>query len=136
MEKKSKKSVIIGITILLLVTLILLGLTYAYYRTRIVGNEEEKSISVTSKKLEVTYSDDKAVIEASDIEPGYTATKTFTVENTGSEPTNFGIVLDNVENTFTRKSDWTFVLKQGNNVIREGIVPSSKTYIANTLSAE
>ena len=64
MEKKSKKSVVIGITILLLVTLILLGLTYAYYRTRIVGNNEEKSISVTSKKLEVTYSDDKAVIEA------------------------------------------------------------------------
>ena len=39
MEKKSKKSLVIGITSLFLVTLILLGLTYAYYRTRIIGNE-------------------------------------------------------------------------------------------------
>ena len=54
MEKKNKQSLIIGMTSLFLVTLILVGLTYAYYRTRIIGNDStDPSISVVSKKLEV-----------------------------------------------------------------------------------
>ena len=55
MEKKSKKSLIIGVTSLFLVTFILLGLTYAYYRTRIIGNNSNvPSVSVTSKNMEIT----------------------------------------------------------------------------------
>ena len=39
---KKRKEVIIGAIVLLLVTLALLGLTYAYYKTRIIGNEKQK----------------------------------------------------------------------------------------------
>ena len=47
--ENSKKSIILGVIVLVLTTLVLLGLTYAYYRTRIIGNVAEKSISITSK---------------------------------------------------------------------------------------
>ena len=107
MEKKSKKSVIIGITALLLITLTLLGLTYAYYRTRIVGNDNNTSISVISDKLEIEYSDNKAEILTGDglIEPkeGTEAsdaigTKTFTVTNNGSD-SSYVVIIDNVSVT-------------------------------------
>jgi len=97
MEKKSNKSIIIGITGLMIVTLILLGLTYAYYRTRIIGNSnEEPSISVSTKKLELVYGDGNKVITASNIEPGDTiGPKTFTVTNTGNVTVdNFSVVLE------------------------------------------
>lgn len=111
MEKNQKKSIIVGIVVLLVVTLILLGITYAYYRTRIIGNPNDESISVTSKKMEVTYHDGTATLSTEGkIEPGFNATKTFSVENTGSEIVNYTIVLDNVTNSFKRTKDWTYTL--------------------------
>ena len=81
---KNKKQIVIATSVLVLVTILLLGLTYAYYKTKINGNTKDKSISVTSKKLEITYGDGNGVISPTEkIEPGYTVTKTFTVENTG-----------------------------------------------------
>ena len=48
-QNKINKSIILGIIVTILVMLTLLGLTYAYYRTRVVGNtKKEKSISNTN----------------------------------------------------------------------------------------
>jgi len=122
-EKKNKKSIIIGITALVLITITLLGLTYAYYRTRVIGNNAEKSIGVKVKKLEIVYSDDNSSIAATGIEPGYTATKTFSVENTGDESVEFNIIFDNVENGFNKGvatrgeyNDWSYKLYSGETV--------------------
>ena len=41
-KNKKKIMFLVGLS-LTLTTLILVGLTYAYYRTRIVGNEKDKS---------------------------------------------------------------------------------------------
>ena len=84
---KNNKRIIIGITNIFLIGLILLGLTYAYYRTRIIGNKEN-SISVISKKLELVYGDGIGTIIGANeiIEPGKTfESKVFTVTNTGTE---------------------------------------------------
>ena len=94
MEKKSKKSILIGITSLFLVMILLLGLTYAYYRTRIIGNEStDPSISVTSKKLEITYQNGTSEMNMEGlIEPGFVWTKTFSVENTGDGEASYSII--------------------------------------------
>lgn len=105
MEKKSKKGILIGITTLLLVMLILVGLTYAYYRTRVIGNTNQKSISVTSEKLELTYTNGNQIIGEEEIEPGDTLTKTFSVKNTGDDNVNYSVFLENVLNEFVNKED-------------------------------
>lgn len=113
MEKKSKKSIIIGISVLLLITLTLLGLTYAYYRTRVIENPNNESISVTSKSLELTYADGTANIQASGVAPedNFSKTKEFTVTNTGSDVLNdYVVALVDVVNTFERLEDWNYVL--------------------------
>ena len=105
MDKKSKKSVVIGITVIFLAILILLGLTYAYYRTRIVGNDADKSISVVSEKLELTYINGSQIIDDGNINPGDSFTKSFTVKNTGSDTIRYGVYLENVINEFVNKED-------------------------------
>ena len=104
MNKKQKIIVsVVGITIVLLT---LLGLTYAYFLTRIQGNTNDKSISVTTANLELTYGDNSAEILGKDLTliPSDTeiGTKTFTVTNNGND-TNYVVVIENV--SVTKASD-------------------------------
>ena len=46
-----KQKIIISVTGIFIVLLILVGLTYAYFLTRIQGNTNTKSISVTTANL-------------------------------------------------------------------------------------
>ena len=133
---KNKKQIVIATSVLVVTTILLLGLTYAYYKTRINGNTKDKSISVTSKKLEITYADGNGVIEGTGIEPGYTTTKTFTVENTGDETLSYSIKLDKITNTFSRTEDWMYVLKKGDAEVSSGVLPTNETYIVNVVSID
>ena len=104
MSKKSR--IIVSISGIVLVMLILLGLTYAYFLTRIHGNTNNKSISVTTANLELTYGDNSAEILGKDLTliPSDTeiGTKTFTVTNNGND-TNYVVVIENV--SVTKASD-------------------------------
>ena len=104
MSKKQKIIVsVVGITIVLLT---LLGLTYAYFLTRIQGNTNDKSISVTTANLELTYGDNSAEILGKDLtlipSDNEIGTKTFTVTNNGND-TSYVVVIENV--SVTKASD-------------------------------
>ncbi len=97
-----KQKIIISVTGIFLVLLILVGLTYAYFLTRIQGNTNTKSISVTTANLELTYSDNSAEILGENLKliPSDTeiGTKTFTVTNNGDD-TSYVVVIENVSIT-------------------------------------
>ena len=101
-----KQKIIISVTGIFIVLLILVGLTYAYFLTRIQGNTNTKSISVTTANLELTYGDNSAEILGKDLTliPSDTeiGTKTFTVTNNGND-TNYVVVIENV--SVTKASD-------------------------------
>ena len=111
MNRKSK--IIISITGIVIISLILIGLTYGYYMTKINGNTNDKSISINMANLELTYNDGNGLIEATNIIPGEsTKTKTFTVKNTGdAKINNYVVYLDDVVNTFVDKNDLRLTLK-------------------------
>ena len=67
MTKKNK--IIVSITGIFLILLILVGLTYAYFLTRIQGNTNTKSISVTTADLELVYGDGNGEISQERIQP-------------------------------------------------------------------
>ena len=132
-----KKHIIISGIALFLITILLLGLTYAYYKTKVIGNTNEKTISSVGKKLEVTYTDGNGVIKPTGkIEPGYTVTKTFSVKNTGDDTATYSIKLDNITNTFSRAEDWTYVLKEGNTELSTGIIPTYETTLLDSIEIE
>jgi len=99
MKRKSKIIIsVVGITI---VALALLGLTYAYFLTQITGNENDKSISVTTANLELTYNDgDGSIIGNGKIlmpdNDNPVGTKVFTVTNNGNETVeDYAVILEN-----------------------------------------
>ena len=95
-----KQKIIISVTGIFIVLLILLGLTYAYFLTRIQGNTNSKSISVTTADLKLTYGDGTNQILSSDTKliPSNDAigVKDFTVTNEGDD-TSYVVVIEDVK---------------------------------------
>ncbi len=106
-----KQRIIVSVTGIFLVLLILVGLTYAYFLTKIKGNENNKSISVTTANLLLEYADvNDELITDSAVEPGKTWTKTFVATNKGNKTVTYGVALENVVNQFERKDDIVYTL--------------------------
>ena len=104
---KKRNKIIVSIVGIIIVLLALLGITYSYYLTRIQGNTNTNSISITTAKLELVYEDDKeeiiegngALVPDSDDPIG---TKDFTVTNNGND-SSYVVIIDNV--SVTKVSD-------------------------------
>ena len=60
------------------------GLTYAFFSQTITGNDVAETINVTTTELKLNFTDGK-YIELKEAMPGDSITKTFSVENTGTE---------------------------------------------------
>ncbi len=114
MSKRQK--IIVSITGIFLVLMILVGLTYAYFLTKITGNTNEKSISVTTANLQIKYSDNSAEILGKDLvlEPSSNeiGSKTFTVTNEGNANTSYVVVIENV--SITKSTDGTTTTFESN----------------------
>ena len=77
-----KQKIIVSVTGIFLVLLILVGLTYAYFLTKINGNTNDKSISVTTANLILKYDDiNDILISENAVEPGKSWVKTFSATN-------------------------------------------------------
>lgn len=135
-----KTSIIISITGITIIALILLSFTYGYYLTRIDGNENSKSVSITIGDMSVAYTDLSRPALSAIIEPGYETVKLFTIENTGNVRGIYSIYLTEVVNEFIRTDDiqYTLYRKAGDNTIEDlndseiiatGTFPKENAYI-------
>ena len=113
-----KQKLIISITGITIVMLALLGLTYGYYLTRIQGNTNTNSISITTSDLKLTYRDGTGELIANNIMPGDEITsKTFTVENDGEQDVDaYTVALINIMNYFTFKDDLEVTVSCSSNI--------------------
>lgn len=111
-----RQKIVLSVTGIFIVLLALVGLTYAYFLTKITGNTNDKSISVSTANLSVTYQDgDNEIVTVEKVVPDIVvAEKVFYVKNTGTAPTTYSIILDNIENNFERNQDLVYTLtKEG-----------------------
>ncbi len=98
-----RQKIIVSVTGIFLVLLLLVGLTYAYFLTRITVNTNDKSISVSTANLAIVYgNDDGSVIGSGEkITPGTTfEPKTFTVTNNGNANTDYVVVIEDANVTY------------------------------------
>ena len=109
-----KKSILISLTGITVVMLALLGLTYGYYITNIIGNTNSNSISIDTKDLKLVYDDGTQDLVFGAIEPGWTNSdnpKVFTVNNTGkSNIDEYAVGIDEVINTLNRTEDLVYTI--------------------------
>ena len=144
MNKRNK--IIISITGITIVLLALLGLTYAYYLTRIEGNTNANSISITTADLKLVYGDGNSDIVATNIEPGNEISeKVFTVTNSGNANIQYGVYLENLINTFERVNEtgrldvvYTLTCETYNNidVNNDGSIKDGKTKLSDCNGVE
>ena len=90
-----KKQTILVVASLLLVVL---SVTLAYFTAQIIG--KGKDVSVSSADLKIIFTDSDGAISGSNIEPGWSDTKTFTIENKSNETYKYNIVIKDLVNTF------------------------------------
>ena len=94
---KKKQTILVVASLLVVV----LSVTLAYFTAQIVG--KGKDVLVTSADLKIVFTDSDGAISGSNIEPGWSDTKTFTVENKSNETYKYNIVIQDLINTFVTK---------------------------------
>ena len=95
---KDKKILFItGIVLLFLMTV---SMSYAYFSLSVSGNADAKDMVVEAGTLRLTYTDSPEII-MQNIKPGQTITKKVTVKNTGTLDTAYNLVWQELSNTIT-----------------------------------
>ena len=92
MQKKQTILVVAGLLV------VVLSVTLAYFTAQIIG--KGKDVLVTSADLKIVFTDSDGSISGSNIEPGWSDTKTFTIENKSNETYKYNIVIQDLVNTF------------------------------------
>ena len=107
MEKKQRTLVVVSLLV------VVLSVSVAYFTAQIIG--QGKDISVTSANLQVIFTDTDGEITATDIEPGWTSTKSFTVKNSTKTEYKYNIVLKDLVNTFITTGYLQYKITSTNN---------------------
>ena len=120
---KEKKYLIYGICLSLL---IVIGVTLAYFITEIEG--DKKDVTINTGDLRVIFNNGEK-IEGTDIEPGWSVTKTFSIENKSKTEYKYNIVIQDLVNTFVSDN---LVYKitstnNGHNMTDYEVLPKSET---------
>ena len=127
------KGIVIGFTLAFLL-LACVGVTYSWFNAITEG--EGNRISIKSKELKLIYTD-PLVVNAPSIEPGWTLTKTFTVENTTDEEKYYKIVWSDLINTF--ETDYLTIemssTNDGGEVLKSPIAKSSEASEVSIIDA-
>ena len=92
MQKKQLTLVIVSLLV------VVLSVSLAYFTAQIIG--KGKDVSVSSADLKIIFTDSDGAISGSNIEPGWSDTKTFTVENNSKSEYKYNIVIKDLLNTF------------------------------------
>ena len=95
-----KDNKIIFGTLIVLLLLLTVGLSYAYFSTSVKGNDNAKDVVVEAGTLKLTYTDGPA-INAQNIKPGWSTTKEVSVKNNGTLDTNYNVIWQSLTNGIT-----------------------------------
>ncbi len=100
---KNSRLVIICLTALILTTLTLIGITYAYYTTNFV-NSTVANFEGTSGFAGVIYDDGNGTFKTDHLTTGEIGYKTFTVTNNNAISEIYGVKFENVNNELNSKT--------------------------------
>ena len=92
MQKKQLTLVIVSLLV------VVLSVSLAYFTAQIIG--KGKNVSVTSANLQIVFTNSGGAISGSNIEPGWSDTKTFTIKNDTKTEYKYNIVIKDLLNTF------------------------------------
>ena len=92
MQRKQLTLVIVSLLV------VVLSVSLAWFTTQIIG--KGKTVDVSSANLQIVFTDSDGALTETDIEPGWSATKTFTIKNDTKTEYKYNIVIKDLVNTF------------------------------------
>lgn len=132
-----KISMIFAIIGIILVIILMITATYAYFSLEIVGDGSNISMTTFNKNVQITYVDTSNV-SLTNAYTGESISKTFTVENTGDVVVYYDIKLNDLVNNFANPDDLVFTLSGSNGgaYIKKTTMPVSNPIIASSIKLE
>ncbi len=122
MQKKKLTLVIVSLLV------VVLSVSLAYFTAQIIG--KGKDVSVTSANLQIVFTDSDGALTETDIEPGWSATKTFTIKNDTKTEYKYNIVIKDLLNTFVTEGYLQYKItstNDGYNMTEFKDIPKSST---------
>ncbi len=122
MQKKQLTLVIVSLLV------VVLSVSLAYFTAQIIG--KGKDVSVSSADLKIIFTDSDGAISGSNIEPGWSDTKTFTIKNDTKTEYKYNIVIKDLLNTFVTNGYLKYKItstNSGYNMTEFKDVPKSST---------
>ncbi len=122
MKRKQLTLVIVSLLV------VVLSVSLAYFTAQIIG--KGKDVSVTSANLQIVFTDSDGALTETDIEPGWSATKTFTIKNDTKTEYKYNIVIKDLLNTFVTEGYLQYKITSTNggyNMTEFKDIPKSST---------
>ena len=135
MKIKNKKRILIVLGILT-VLLSVIGISYAFYSARIKENNKTETV-IKTNELNIVFTGTQE-INCSNIIPGDSCIKKFTVENTSNVLVNYNIYMEKITNEFNEDLVYTLEDNTGS-VIEETPLPvtnQNKSYLKTSINIE
>ena len=107
MQKKKLTLVIVSLLV------VVLSVSLAWFTTQIIG--KGKNLNVSSANLQIVFTDSDGALTETDIEPGWSATKTFTIKNDTKTEYKYNIVIKDLVNTFVTNGYLQYKITSTNN---------------------
>lgn len=102
MTSERKVFYIVSLTILFILTVA--GLSYSFFMAKISGNESESTVYGVAANLTIEFREGTSQINATDIFPGWSETKTFSVKNNNAGQGEYALYIFDIENDFMEES--------------------------------
>ena len=107
MQRKQLTLVIVSLLV------VVLSVSLAWFTTQIIG--KGKNLNVSSANLQIVFTDSDGALTETDIEPGWSATKTFTIKNDTKTEYKYNIVIKDLVNTFVTNGYLQYKITSTNN---------------------
>lgn len=136
LKKSNKRKVILTAVLTFILLVSLIAFSYSYYKARITENNKTETV-IKTNNLTLTYTGGTE-INCSNIIPGDSCTKTFSVENTSTIPVNYNIYMENITNEFNEDLVYTLT-EDTTEVISETVLPETnnkKSYLKTNINID
>ena len=122
-----KKRIVILISLITLLILGIVGITYAYFTAVVTNGDKGSSIYIKTGSLKITYTDTE-YINISNMVPGDSVEKLIRVHNEATNSVTYDLIWVELLNNFNRKSQlvYNITCASGCNGILETYIPSEK----------
>ncbi len=129
MENRSKDLSLVIITVLT-ITMVVVGVTFAYFTTKMNGTNGSVNLS-TMKVGDITFDGGADFTNSTDIEPGWKETKTFTITTPATDVKSTVYIRLDYTNAF-QDLTWSLTGTGANSEIT-GVIPTASTSTTVTL---